>query len=117
MEAKKAQPKGKSGKADLAIGMIGKLYAVERASAKSDAATRYRNRQERSAPVLSQLHDWLIKTGPPVPPKSAVGKAVHYALEYWPQLSRYIEIGDWPIDSNLAENAIRPFVIGRKAWV
>lgn len=117
MEAKKAQPKGKSGKADLAIGQIGKLYAVERACADSDAATRHRTRQERSAPVLTQLHEWLIKTADAVPPKSAVGKAVHYALEYWAELTRYIENGDWPIDNNPAENAIRPFVIGRKAWM
>jgi len=32
-------------------------------------------------------------------------------------LSRYTEDGSWPIDNNLAENAIRPFVIGRKNWL
>jgi hypothetical protein len=30
---------------------------------------------------------------------------------------RYIERGDLPIDNNPVENAIRPFVIGRKAWL
>ena len=30
---------------------------------------------------------------------------------------RYTERGDLPIDNNRAENAIRPFVIGRKAWL
>ncbi len=42
---------------------------------------------------------------------------MNYALEYWPELIRYIENGDWPIDNNPAENAIRPFVIGRKNWL
>ena len=37
--------------------------------------------------------------------------------DYWPQLIRYIENGAWPIDNNPAENAIRPFVVGRKAWL
>ena len=46
-----------------------------------------------------------------------MGKAVNYTLEYWPELSRYIENGEWPIDNNPAENAIRPFVVGRKAWL
>jgi hypothetical protein len=34
-----------------------------------------------------------------------------------PNAYRYTENGNWPIDNNLAENAIRPFVIGRKAWL
>ncbi|MFT6288245.1 MAG: transposase [Cellvibrionaceae bacterium] len=42
---------------------------------------------------------------------------MNYALEYWPELSRYVENGNWPIDNNPAENAIHPFVIGRKAWL
>ena len=64
-----------------------------------------------------KLHAWLLKTQQQVPPKSAVGKAVgkavNYTLNYWTELNRYIENGNWPIDNNLAENAIRPFVIGR----
>ena len=42
---------------------------------------------------------------------------MNYTLKYWSELSRYIEHGDWSIDNNVAENAIRPFVIGRKAWL
>lgn len=117
VDAQKAQPKGKAGKADLAISTIAKLYAVEKETRDSDAATRHRHRQARSVPILEQLHDWLIKTRRQVPPKSAVGKAVSYTLKYWPELVRYTENGDWPIDNNVAENAIRPFVIGRKAWL
>jgi len=32
-------------------------------------------------------------------------------------LIRYTENGAWPIDNNLAENCIRPLVIGRKNWL
>ena len=35
----------------------------------------------------------------------------------WPKLVRYLEDGLLEIDNNLAENAIRPFVIGRKNWL
>ena len=37
--------------------------------------------------------------------------------EYWSELTRYVGNADWPIDNNAAENAIRPFVVGRKAWL
>jgi transposase len=117
IEAKKAQPKGKTGKADMAVNFIAKLYAVEKQSLNSDAATRHRTRQECSVAILDQLHDWLVKTQRQVPPKSVMGKAVHYTLDYWGELVRYVDDGHWPIDNNLAENAIRPFVIGRKNWL
>lgn len=117
MEAKKAQPKGKTGRADKALQMIAKLYAVEKRESHSDAATRHHTRQQHSVPVLQQLKTWLEKTQQQVPPKGAIGKAVNYALEYWPELSKYTEHGSWPIDNNAAENAIRPFVIGRKNWL
>lgn len=117
VEAKKAQSKGKTGKADMAINYIAKLYAVEKQEKTSDAATRHRTRQQRSVPTLTSFHQWLTKTQQQVPPKTALGRAVNYTLEYWPELSRYTKDGAWPIDNNLAENAIRPFVIGRKAWL
>lgn len=117
VEAKKGQVKGASGRADVAIALIGKLYGVERAQANSDVEARERARQERSVAVLGQLREWLEESALKVPPKGALGKAVHYALEYWPELARYVENGAWPIDNNVAENAIRPFVIGRKAWM
>lgn len=117
IDAQKAQPKGKTGKADMAISFIAKLYAAERQTKTRDAVTRHQTRQQISVPVLKQFHQWLIKSQQQVPPKTVLGKAVNYTLEYWPELSRYIENGEWPIDNNPAENAIRPFVIGRKAWL
>jgi transposase len=68
-------------------------------------------------PVFAQLRAWLLKTEQQVTPKSAVGKAVNYTLKYWPELVRYTENGGWPIDNNVAENAMRPFSIGRKTWL
>lgn len=35
----------------------------------------------------------------------------------WSRLVRYVEAGHSPIDNNLAERAMKPFVIGRKAWL
>ena len=117
IEAQKAQPKGKTGKADMAVNFIAKLYAVEKQTKTGDAAQRHCVRQHTSVPTLNQFHQWLLKSQQHVPPKTALGKAVNYTLAYWPELSKYTDNGDWPIDNNPAENAIRPFVIGRKNWL
>ena len=42
---------------------------------------------------------------------------MRYINNQWPRLIGYLESGDYPIDNNRAENAIRPFVIGRKNWL
>ena len=68
-------------------------------------------------PLLKEFKQWLDETQQKVAPKNTLGKALNYTLKYWKELSGYIGNGDWPIDNNLAENAIRPFVIGRKAWL
>ena len=48
-----------------------------------------------------------------MPPSSALGQALGYLHRQWPRLVGYIARGDLPIDNNPAENAIRPFVVGR----
>ncbi len=52
-----------------------------------------------------------------VPPKSLPGKAINYTLNEWSRLERYTEDGIIRPDNNLVENAIRPFVAGRKNWL
>mgnify|MGYP003648645055 FL=1 len=52
-----------------------------------------------------------------VPPRSALGKAMNYAHKQWPKLTTYTEDGRLRMDNNLTENAIRPFVIGRKNFL
>ena len=117
VETVKVQPKGTHGHADQAVAMIGKLYCVEREHKDSPLEVRYAARQEKSVPVLNELHDWMEKLLPMVPPKSALGAALSYMRDYWGKLVRYPERGDLPIDNNRCENAIRPFVVGRKAWL
>ena len=50
-------------------------------------------------------------------PKSLLGIAVNYTLKQWPRLIRYLDHGEVTPDNNAAENAVRPFVIGRKNWL
>jgi transposase len=117
VDAQKVQPKGKAGRADVALTMINKLYGIERGLKEMTEEQRFVGRQEQSLPVLSQLKNWLEKTQPQVTAQSALGKAVNYLASNWSRLERYIEAGFLPIDNNAAERAIKPFVIGRKAWL
>ena len=45
---------------------------------------------------------------------STLGKALHYLLEQWPYLIRYLEDGRLELSNNRAERSIKPFVMGRK---
>lgn len=74
-------------------------------------------RLQQSKPILEKIKIWLDSKASKVLPKSLLGKAIYYVLGLWPQLMTYLEDGHIPIDNNLAENAIRSFVIGRKAWL
>jgi transposase len=117
VEATRVQPKGKRGRADEAVSLIGKLYRIEREHKDATPEARYLARQSDSVPVLAELHAWMHKNAPLVIPKSALGTALAYMGNLWSKLVRYTERGDLPIDNNRCENAIRPFVVGRKAWL
>lgn len=117
VEAQKLQPKGKTGRADQALSLIQKLYRVEVATKDSPPDERHRLRQQEAQPLIDKLHEWLQKTLPQVPPKAPLGKALSYLHHQWPRLVRYLDDGRYPIDNNPAENAIRPFAIGRKNWL
>ena len=117
VDAIKAMPKGKRGHAHDALDLIKSLYGIERESAGQPAEVRFVQRQTKSVPVLERLREWLVKLLPAVPPTSLLGKALAYLDGQWVKLARFVERGDLPIDNNPCENAIRPFVIGRKAWL
>ncbi len=117
VDAQKVQPKGKTGRADIALNLINKLYRIERDLKDANDDDRRLGRLEHSLPVLAQLKIWMEKTQPQVTSQNALGKAIGYPANNWSKLERYVEHGYLPIDNNAAERAIRPFVIGRKNWL
>lgn len=48
---------------------------------------------------------------------SGLARALDYSLKRWVALARYTESGEFPIDNNPVENAIRPIALGRKNWL
>ena len=83
VEAQKVQPTGKTGKADWALNQIRKLYAVEKQVKGLAPEARQRLREQKSRPLIAQLHTWLDKSLTQVLPKSALGKALHYLDGQW----------------------------------
>ena len=99
------------------VALIGQLYAVERTLGDCSADERKAARDQRSGPILEKIKAWLDAKVTQVLPKGLLGKAIGYALGLWAQLTTFLEDGHIPLDNNLAENAIRPFVVGRKGWL
>ena len=123
VEASRAAPSGGKGKkpktmkADVALGYINKLYAIERQIKEASESERYRIRQELSLPQLDALKIWLETNASKVVKGSLTRKAMEYTLNQWDCLVGYCERGDLNISNALAENAIRPFALGRRAWL
>lgn len=117
-EAVKAQGKNKKkGKAHRGLALIQTLYKIEKKARPLTATERTLYRKQHAQPVLDKLREWLDQSLPQVPPKTSVGKALNYLNNEWDKLIVYLEDGRLMIDNNGAENAIRPFVIGRKNWL
>jgi len=111
--------KNLSGNAGAALNYISKLYKIEKEAQldKLSIVKLYEKRQIESVPILEEFKKWLDAKVGKVPPKSLLGKAINYTLNEWHRLVRYTENGMIKPDNNTVENAIRPFVVGRKNWL
>ena len=107
------------GLAPQALLIIRKLYVVEKLArdASMTGEQRHRLRAQKAKPIWDELRAWLDKNLGAVPPQSLTGKAMSYLAADWPRLVRYLDDGRVEISNVLCENAIRPFVIGRKNWL
>ncbi len=108
-----------SGNAGTALKYISKLYRIEKEAREQGLTTEqlYGWRQSRAVPILDEFKKWLDARVEKVPPKSLLGKAINYTLSQWQRLIKYTIDGIIRPDNNLVENAIRPFVVGRKNWL
>jgi len=75
-------------------------------------------REKKKRPtILDEFKAWLLKRVNEVPPKTLLGEAINYTLNQWDKLVKYLESPCLTPDNNACENAIRPFVLGRKNWL
>lgn len=75
---------------------------------------RLAGRQERSAPLVADMHAWLIHNRTRVATKSPLGEALAYIAKYWDGLKLFLTDGRIEIDNNSLERTIRPIALNRK---
>ena len=118
-----AQIAEQGGTAKEGIEYIRRLYEIEnklREEKEEQGQTDEEflaKRKERAKPVLADFKTWLLNNVDIVPPSCLLGKAVGYSIRQWDKLIRYLESPYLTPDNNASENAIRPFVLGRKNWL
>ena len=102
------------------MALIGKMYNIERDNKKATDEARLLAQQQFTVPKLAAPHGWMDgwmeKTVPDIARQSALGTAQACLQKCWSRLRCDTERGDLPIDNDVCENAIRPFVVGRN-WL
>jgi transposase len=103
----------------LILGLIQKLYRLEREAKANglDPAAKVAMRRREAVPILETLKVMIQTAAATVLPESLLGKATQYALGFWTELTRYVEVGELEIDNNSIENSIRAVAIGRKNYL
>jgi transposase len=114
-------------RAVYALGVIRRLYAIERQADAEIARLRLgreegwwlrlRLRQEQAVPLLTRLCQWVHEQRDQVLPKSPISEALGYACNHWAALERYTTQGYLAIDNNAAERALRAIAVGRKNYL
>ena len=78
---------------------------------------RIKLRQTESKAVLEEFYDWIEQTALKTLPQSLLGKAITYAQNQKEYLCNFLKDGRIQLSNNLAEQSVKPFVIGRKNWL
>jgi transposase len=104
----------KSPLADEALRRIASLYEIEAAIRGQTAEDRQLVRQQRTRPLVEAIHGWLRQQLERVSGRSALAKAIRYALNHWSGLIQFLHDGRLELDTNIVERAMRPVALGRK---
>lgn len=105
------------GKAHQGLAYCNLLFAIERELKSHSPEERHAARNARSRPVVEEFYAWLGTLQSQALPKTQLGKAVRYCMNQRHKLERFLDDGRLELDNNRAERSIKPFVIGRKAWL
>ena len=101
------------------VARIDELFSIDaQARAENfDYAARHALRLEQARPLLDLIQQKIEMARTEALPASALGKAAHYTLALWRKLTRFLEHPALELSNNLAENSMRPLVLGRKNWI
>lgn len=91
-----------------------RLFRIEEGLVQVTPEERQRVRNDESSRVIQEFYAWLATLEPA---HKSLKEAVTYAINQKTELLRFLDNAQIPISNNAAENAIRPFVVGRKSWL
>lgn len=96
-----------------------KLFAIEDLADKEQLTLEERLtlRQNKSRVIFDEFYDWIDSIESKTLPQSLVGKAVTYAINQKEYLGSFLKNARIQLSNNLAEQSVKPFVIGRKNWL
>lgn len=109
------KPDGPPTSAETGRQYCDKLFAIEDSLKDLSPEERFCKRLELEKPVLEAFWCWLDSLN--TLKGSALGKAVIYARNQKPYMENYLLDARCSLSNNAAENAIRPFTVGRKNWL
>ncbi|MDX8475383.1 IS66 family transposase [Mesorhizobium dulcispinae] len=92
------------------------LFEIERAINGRSADERQAVRQEKSKPLLDDMHAWLLRERETLSRSSEVLKPINYMLKRWTDFARFIDDGRICLSNNAAERALRGIALGRRNW-
>jgi transposase len=105
---------GNAPAAEHVLGLIAKLYGIEREIRGQPPDTRRKERRQRSRPVLDELYGFLEGHLRKVPGSSVIADAIRYVLTRWDGLVMFVEDGHIELDTNAVERSMRPIALNRK---
>ncbi len=100
-----------------AVQKLDALFDIERGINGKTSAERLAVRQELSAPLMAELHDWLKGQLAKLSRNHDLAKAINYMLRRWDAFTRFLADGRVCLTNNSAERALRCVPLGRKAWL
>ncbi|HEY4471029.1 MAG TPA: IS66 family transposase [Stellaceae bacterium] len=100
-----------------AVERIAELFEIETRTNGRPPAERIAIRRQDAVPLLADLKTFLEKALAEISGKSALAKAIRYALARWTALTRYTTDGRLEMTNNAVERAIRPLAMTRKNYL
>lgn len=100
-----------------AVRRIDRVFDAERAVNGCPAADRLLHRRTVVAPLVADLHAWMLETRSGLSRHNDLAKALDYALKRWEAFTRFVDDARICLTNNAAERALRGVALGRKAWL
>ncbi|MCP4159859.1 MAG: IS66 family transposase [Deltaproteobacteria bacterium] len=116
---KLAEVTKKKGKAHKGVEFFTRLYKIETKLKMESLSPEdfLKKRRKLAIPIWQEFHKWLTDISKKIAPGSKLDLAINYSLNQYKNLVRYLRYPEISPDNNIAENAIRPFCVGRKNWL